>query len=85
MVTCRFISKEMLDFHGEHHDSTFMGQIVVDALGINGECDMFFKSLVHSDCYAVGWVTKDGEAESEMVPYERIIDAVRKLNYAVKE
>jgi hypothetical protein len=75
-----FVEKWMLDVHAEHHDTGIIGQMVVDALGIKGTCEMFCKSK-NQDCYNVGWTTSFGETYAETIPYERIINAIRKLNY----
>lgn len=77
-----FVEKWMLDVHAEHHDTEIMGQMVVDALGINAVCVSFNKSIC-PDCYNVEWMTSFGETYAETIPYERIINAIRKLNYNI--
>ncbi len=81
MIDCFFIEKWMLDIHAEHHDTEIMGQMVVDALGINGGCEMFCKCRQFPDVYNVGWTTPSGETYAETIPYEKIINAIRKLKY----
>ena len=76
-----FIEKEMLDFHAEMHDSGFMGQIIVDALGINGACEGFCKCRPFPDCYNVFWSLDNGDTYGETIPYEKIINAIREMKY----
>jgi hypothetical protein len=71
----------MLDIHAERHDIEIMGQMVVDALGINGSCNMFCKCKAVSDSYNVGWTTDSGKTYAETISYERIINAIRNLKY----
>ncbi len=80
-MDCMFIEKWMLDVHAEHHDTEIIGQMVVDALGIKSRCEVFCKCKSFPDCYNVGWTTSFGETYMETIPYERIINAIRKLKY----
>lgn len=80
-MDCFFIEKWMLDIHAEHHDTEIMGQMVVDALGIDGSCDMFCKCKPIPNYYNVGWTLTNGETYAETIPYETIINAIRKLKY----
>jgi hypothetical protein len=57
-------------------ESTVFGEILVQALGINGSC-WLFKHSKHAGRYILGWVTDDGEAHDELFDLDTIMGGLK--------
>lgn len=80
------ITREMLRCHAENHDSNFMGEIIVKALGIRGWCEGFCvnRSMrLANNNFNLYW-SRDGEVYGETFSEDDIMKALEKVKITVE-
>lgn len=74
-VALELIPKETIDKYADIECDVF-GEILVKAMGINGNC-LLFKHSKHEGCYRIGWILDNGEEYHATFDYDTIVRSLK--------
>ena len=71
-----YVTKETIDNYANIHCIIF-GDILIEALGINGDCVVFCKCKDHDDLYNLGWALENGQEYMHSYSLDEILRALK--------